>query len=738
MSSRARRTVLLVLLAAVATACAVETAPVYRKDDMDYGVTRGLFRSRWWNYYERGCSYADGEYWAEAEADFRSALKQDARDRRRARTYGVLNFIDYFPHRELGVSHFHQGRYPEAIRALETSIAQTPSAKAYYFLDRARREWLLQEGLDTHPPELVLTAPVPGEVTRAFQVRVCGVTRDDFFVSRVSVGGADLPMDVSMAEVSFCMDVPVDRGENRIPVTAEDLLGRVVEEVVTVQVDREGPQLGIRDIRLHEETERSLVLVLDGIVDDEYAVRRLAFNGVDVPIPAGMERSFAFSRRLTLARGESRITFLAEDEAGNRNEGVIELEIPGAAGGRIAGGPRLLPREPFAGPLRAEPLPPARSAPTDLPVFTATRPESSAADIHFPLAGMRSGTLVAMAPPAASGLARDTGGPALVRGASPPGPQRAEPVPPPEFAPLVAARNVIPWRVSPEATPPAGTAQQGLLIRFKDLEPTQRSYTDTLYLEGHVQGDAPVSQLTLNGEPLLMRPARSLFFGVFRKLDPGENELVFAAEDDRGGRVEERVLIEYVVPRAWRLESRLKVFVIPFRHVRCEEALGEYVSQHFLFSLVSQGRFHVVNREELDRVLLEQKLAATEAIDPRTAVRLGRIAQADEALVGTVYEGTRSLEIFAQMVDTETGQVLLEKDVFHEDKSPERVRDITRGLAMKFEHALPLVHGNVLSVDGPRLTSDLGADRNLRPGTRLIVFREKAEVVPPGRSGRGH
>ena len=67
------------LVSLISTACAVEKAPVYREDGVEYGVVDGLFRSRWWNYYERGCSYAEGGYWEDAEADFKKALKQETK-----------------------------------------------------------------------------------------------------------------------------------------------------------------------------------------------------------------------------------------------------------------------------------------------------------------------------------------------------------------------------------------------------------------------------------------------------------------------------------------------------------------------------------------------------------------------------------------------------------------------------------------------------------------------------------
>ena len=57
--------------------CATQSpSPVYLKDGKEYGKVRGTFRHRWWNYYERGLSYADGEFYREAHADFTEALQQ--------------------------------------------------------------------------------------------------------------------------------------------------------------------------------------------------------------------------------------------------------------------------------------------------------------------------------------------------------------------------------------------------------------------------------------------------------------------------------------------------------------------------------------------------------------------------------------------------------------------------------------------------------------------------------------
>ncbi len=104
-------------------------------DGQTFGTTTVPFRGRWWQYYERGVSWSLGGFWAEAEADFRDALKLRLTDNRRARTYG-MHFVQCFVHRELGAALLEQNRFDEAEAELRISLVQEPSAKAEFLLAR--------------------------------------------------------------------------------------------------------------------------------------------------------------------------------------------------------------------------------------------------------------------------------------------------------------------------------------------------------------------------------------------------------------------------------------------------------------------------------------------------------------------------------------------------------------------------------------------------------------------------
>ena len=108
----------------------------YMRNGKEYGKVGGaFFRHRWWNHYERGLSFAEGEFYQEALADLKEAISQREKDQRMARTYG-MHFIDYFPHRELGIVYYQIGNLEKAREELQLSLSQFPTSKARYYLDR--------------------------------------------------------------------------------------------------------------------------------------------------------------------------------------------------------------------------------------------------------------------------------------------------------------------------------------------------------------------------------------------------------------------------------------------------------------------------------------------------------------------------------------------------------------------------------------------------------------------------
>lgn len=332
--------ILLVLLSFLCQCAGQGTGPVYTKGGKEYGRVQGAFRHRWWNHYERALSYADGEFYQDALADLHEAVRQRERDQRMARTYG-MHFVDYFPHRELGVIYYQQGKLQPAEAELELSISQFPSAKARFYLDRVRKRLMEQEGLEVTAPQLTLNFEAREVWTREDPVVISGVAEDDRYVAGITIRDVPFFLEGSEKRIPFQEHLDLSQGEHLIAVEVKNLLGKSTKREVLIHVDREGPLVTLDELSLDRVAPRR-ELRIAGFLYDEAGVAELALNGERLAIGPGVD--IPFTARLRVDRGE--VVLIARDRLGNETSSQIPLETsPKDAGTQPVGAsrnPRLL------------------------------------------------------------------------------------------------------------------------------------------------------------------------------------------------------------------------------------------------------------------------------------------------------------------------------------------------------------------------------------------------------------
>lgn len=239
----------------------------------------GTWRGKWWNYYERGISRGEEGNWEAARSDFAKALDLRDKDQRRARTYG-MHFIDYFPHRELGVAWYHLGDLKRALAELESSHASQESAKASFYLNAVRRKLLQQQGAKPQPPAVTMTSPAPDQPIKDASVTVSGRVSAGGLVSSVRINGAPYRFDLARSDMSFSREVALEDEDARITIEATDLLGNTTRTEIPVLIDREGPSLSLTAISRPVE-DRSRIRI-SARLSDVSGIRELLVNGVSV------------------------------------------------------------------------------------------------------------------------------------------------------------------------------------------------------------------------------------------------------------------------------------------------------------------------------------------------------------------------------------------------------------------------------------------------------------------------
>jgi hypothetical protein len=317
---------LIFLLAISACQTLPDRKPI-EKDGQIYGLTEGAFRHNWWNYYERALSYADGGFWEEAELDLRKAIALRSSDQRRARTYG-MHFLDYFPHRELGIVLYNKKMLDQALQELDASIKMERSAKASIYLDRVRKTRIEERQLDKKAPEIIIKSPQQPYVTNAFSVVIEGIARDDTYVRDISVGSKALRINLSASEVPFKIEIPVKNGENRIPVMVTDLSGKSSHSVVVVKVARLGPVLRIDEPR-DDAVVTGAVVQLKGYAFCETGLEEMVVNGRKILFDGSQE--VTIQEQVPLRSDEKGLEITIKDRAGNITKAAIALARSGGA-----------------------------------------------------------------------------------------------------------------------------------------------------------------------------------------------------------------------------------------------------------------------------------------------------------------------------------------------------------------------------------------------------------------------
>ncbi|MGA1796328.1 MAG: CsgG/HfaB family protein [bacterium] len=281
-------------------------------------------RYDWECCYRSGLAYARGGCLDKAIAELRSAMTQNPKDRWRTRTYG-MHFLDYFPHRELGIIYLSQGRIREAMDELSQSLASADSARATYYLNQARRQWLEETGLDTTPPSILIASRVDDEHTALYTSQstyiIEGEARDDYFVSAITIHGEPLFVDLARPAVPFRREVSLSPGENILHCEVSDLAGNRAVTRLRVILDQQGPIVMVAPVS-HEDISQGagcIMTVVRGIVYDSSGIGKFVVDDEEVPIiHDGNIQEFE-----TRVPCYSPVTFCAWDRAGNATTGTL-------------------------------------------------------------------------------------------------------------------------------------------------------------------------------------------------------------------------------------------------------------------------------------------------------------------------------------------------------------------------------------------------------------------------------
>ncbi len=104
--------------------------------------------------------------------------------------------------------------------------------------------------------------------------------------------------------------------------------------------------------------------------------------------------------------------------------------------------------------------------------------------------------------------------------------------------------------------------------------------------------------------------------------------------------------------------ERIRIGVVEFSNLDgYASKFGRYLVEELTTRLFRTGRFEIVERQLLDRVLQEQRLSASGLINPATAKQLGQLLGVAALITGTYIDLGERVKANARLIATETGEV---------------------------------------------------------------------------------
>lgn len=146
--------------------------------------------------------------------------------------------------------------------------------------------------------------------------------------------------------------------------------------------------------------------------------------------------------------------------------------------------------------------------------------------------------------------------------------------------------------------------------------------------------------------------------------------IVFLLLGNSGAVADEYEKIVKAVTKGVQLSDKTKIAVLPFSYLNGRRTnSGLVVSERLTTALVNLGKFSIVERTLIEKILSEQKLALTGVVSDASAQKVGKLSGAGIILSGSISDlkGGR-MEVNVRLIETESGKILssarqkLEKD----------------------------------------------------------------------------
>ena len=648
------------------TACSGPQPNICIRDNRQYCVTSDkIYVITWDVCYRRGVSCIEGKCWDNAIDEFNEAIRLRYEDQRHVRAYGMHFREEYFPHREMGICYFNLGNIQDAIDELEISLSQTPSARAKYYINRARRADLLSKQLDRLPPVIQFDSLEDEYIIAKTPFGIKGSVSDDYYVAAISVNQKPLFIELAESSMPFTYLVDLKEGWNDIQVTAEDLVGKETDESIRVFLDQQGPMVIVNPVMMNQPGQFFDEALIRAVLYDKSGIVSFELNQKEVQ-KLGLEQICLIEESIPITRGIDAISFRAEDAAGNITEGQISLFPEQRMRRKLSKRVACNNSDSFSIAMLKEE--------NDFLIDITNPPQRDSITYYDEIF--------------LEGMIETKNGIKKI------GLNNKELF---NLAEIEAAvddnmQDLIQMLIRQNKDP------DKYIQLLQDVVETYNTY----YINQRIPLTDEFTYLDLIVEDSNDNQIREQF--SIKKI---HREEVFQSE-------QRMIMALLPFDETAQDKSGTKRYVY--------NKLIESFFDHNRFNLVEREKLPWIL---IEKTIQSGGKLYKESVAQET----GQMVSADGVVCGYIQKREDGIEILARFIEVDTGIIRLFHDVFSPSDDFKDINLITAGLAMKFRDSFPICTGSITSEKGNTIHIDIGSEKGIFPGMSFNIFKDERELI---------
>jgi len=156
--------------------------------------------------------------------------------------------------------------------------------------------------------------------------------------------------------------------------------------------------------------------------------------------------------------------------------------------------------------------------------------------------------------------------------------------------------------------------------------------------------------------------------------------------------------------------------------------MGAIVAEWFITAFVKVGRFDVVERGLLNKIMEEQKLGMTGIVDETTATQIGKVLGVKAIISGSVLKLQNILEINARIIDVESASIRAAESV--KSTRVDNLQDLVFQMSEIIIKNFPL-QGYIVNKNDNLVTIDLGSSAGVKNNMEFVAYKEGKIIKHP-------